>query len=189
MVTLQEIFDKLDSLGVGGVPQTGQTNCWNELGIPIPCAGTGQDGEYQAGIAVSPRFTDNGDGTVTDNLTKLVWLQDTDCAGFLEDWADALSNANGLADPACGLSDGSVAGDWRLPNVKELLSLFDYGRSDAALPTGHPFSGLTSPFHWSSTTTASFPGLAWCVGLNDGQADTCNKVADSLGAWPVRSGP
>ncbi len=60
MVTLQQIYDKLaGQVGVVGVPKTGQTGCWDASGTPISCAGTGQDGESQKGVSVSPRFTDN----------------------------------------------------------------------------------------------------------------------------------
>src|SRR6266581_8353585 len=52
-------------------PATGQTTCWNSAGAVISCAGTGHDGEIQAGGTLS--YTDNGDGTITDNNTKLVW--------------------------------------------------------------------------------------------------------------------
>ena len=52
-------------------PATGQTTCWNGSGVAIPCAGTGQDGDTRAGATLS--YTDNGDGTITDNNTKLVW--------------------------------------------------------------------------------------------------------------------
>ena len=59
------------------LPKTGQTKCYNDNGAEIACAGTGQDGEAQAGIAwPDPRFSDRGDGTVIDNLTGLVWTQD-----------------------------------------------------------------------------------------------------------------
>ena len=64
------------------LPQTGQTTCWDKNGNVIPCAGTGQDGDIQAGVAwPNPRFTDNGDGTVTDNLTGLMWTQNANPAG------------------------------------------------------------------------------------------------------------
>ena len=56
--------------------------CWDANGLSIACAGTGQDGELQKGVSVDPRFTDNADGTVTDNLTGLIWLKDVDCLGF-----------------------------------------------------------------------------------------------------------
>ena len=82
----------------------------------------GDDGEHQAGVSVSPRFIDNLDGTVTDNLTGLIWLRNADCFGR-QDWYGSLAAANGLRDAECGLTDGSAAGDWRLPNVKELQSL------------------------------------------------------------------
>ena len=69
-----------DSLGAcpqacgvpAAVPKTGQTGCWDINGYAIDCAGTGQDGEYQKGVSVSPRFTDNAEGTVKDNLTGLI---------------------------------------------------------------------------------------------------------------------
>ena len=52
-------------------PATGLTTCSNSTGQFISCAGTGQDGEIQAGGTLS--YTDNGNGTITDNNTKLVW--------------------------------------------------------------------------------------------------------------------
>ena len=62
-------------------PKTGQTLCYDSLGAVVPCAGTGQDGEIKAGVAwPSPRFTDNSNGTVTDNLTGLIWLKNANCA-------------------------------------------------------------------------------------------------------------
>jgi hypothetical protein len=101
------------------VPQTGQTT---------PYA-AGDDGSIRAGVPwPSPRFTDNLDGTVTDHLTGLIWLKNADCDALRStDWATAVFNAHSLASGICGLADGSVAGDWRLPNVKELQSLVDFG--------------------------------------------------------------
>ena len=72
-----------------------------------------------------PRFTDNGDGTVTDNLTGLIWLKYANCFGETN-WHDALDASNNLTNGQCGLSDGSNLGDWRLPNEGELGSLIDY---------------------------------------------------------------
>ena len=99
------------------VAATGQTRCWDELGTLIDCCGTGQDGEYQLGASVDSRFTDNGDGTVADNLTGLIWMKNANCFGT-RSWEGALFDANTLADGSCGLTDGSVAGDWRLLNIK-----------------------------------------------------------------------
>ena len=52
-------------------PATGQMTCWDTNGNVIPCAGTGQDGDLRKGAPLS--YTDNGNGTVTDNNTGLVW--------------------------------------------------------------------------------------------------------------------
>ncbi|MGH8864149.1 MAG: hypothetical protein ACREVZ_05825 [Burkholderiales bacterium] len=52
-------------------PATGQTRCWNSDGNVIPCRGTGQDGDIQAGATL--KYKDNGNGTITDRNTKLVW--------------------------------------------------------------------------------------------------------------------
>ena len=193
MVTLQEIYDKLDECtggGACGVPKTGQTGCWDESGNPIDCAGTGQDGEYQAGVSVDPRFTDNLDGTVTDNLTGLIWLHDPNCFGK-RSWSNALSDANTLASDSdsCNpdLTDGSVAGDWRLPNVKELQSLIDFGQYFPALPPGHPFSGVQSNYYWSSTTDADNPSDAWFVYLVNGYVTNYDKGPFGY-VWPVRGG-
>ncbi|HPR63221.1 MAG TPA: S8 family serine peptidase [Thermoanaerobaculia bacterium] len=114
------------------LPQTGQTTCYNEAGAQISCTGTGQDGEFRAGIPwPDPRFTDNGDGTVTDELTGLIWLADCGCFSP-SSWLDALISIAALANNQCGLSDGSQAGDWRLPNVLELESLYNSGVFNSA---------------------------------------------------------
>src|SRR5262249_16276739 len=53
------------------LPGTGQRSCWNNGGSIIPCAGTAQDGDTRAGADLA--YIDNGDGTITDVNTKLVW--------------------------------------------------------------------------------------------------------------------
>jgi hypothetical protein len=179
------------------VPQTGQTQCWNETGSSIPCDGTGQDGDIQAGVAwPDPRFTDNGNGTVRDNLTGLIWLKNADCFG-LRTWAQALTDANTLASPNCGLSDGSVAGDWNLPSVKELQSLIDFGFFNPTLSnaagTGQctatycAFSGVQPFAIWSSSTSAGAPVNAWGITLGDGGTGVAGKER-TLHVWPVKGG-
>lgn len=191
MVTLQEIYDLIQGQAgsVAAVAKTGQTGCWSSAGASIACAGTGQDGEYQYGAAVSKRFTDNGDGTVEDNLTGLIWLKNANCFG-LRTWTNALADANTLFDGACGLTDSSVAGDWRLPNLRELHSLIDYQNFNLALPTGHPFSGMQSDYwYWSSTTAVSNQNsAAWTVNLYYGLVHTGGKTFPNFYVWPVRGG-
>ncbi len=170
-----------------GVPRTGQTVCWDGAGAPITCAGTGQDGEYQFGASATPRFTDNSDGTVTDNLTKLIWLQDSDCFGP-GTWSAGLTASNTLANGECGLTDGSAAGDWRLPNLKEFQSLIDFGSFAPALPAGYPFIGVNSVLYWSSTSTAIDPAFAWYVSLGHGTTSNAGKANPQIHVWPVRGG-
>ena len=162
------------------VPKTGQTTVY----------GTGDDGAWQKGVAwPTPRFTDNNNGTVTDNLTRLIWMKDAGVLGT-KNLAAALTTANGLAHGSGGLTDGSQAGDWRLPNVQELQSLIDYGRSAPALPAGHQFTGVTwQNRYWSSTSeNGSLPNLAWWVGFDLGFAGTDAKSSNYL-LWCVRGGP
>jgi len=148
-------------VGVGGcttgvraeVAATGQT----------ASLATGDDGDLERGVASpNPRFTDNLNGTITDNLTGLIWLKNANCFGT-RTWALALSDVNSLNTGECGLTDGSVAGDWRLPNFRELMSLVDFGQFSPSLPLGHPFTNFQASFYWSSTTDASNSNAAWDV--------------------------
>ena len=171
--------------------KTGDT--YDDVGV------TGEDGELRKGVTwPTPRFTDNTDGTVTDNLTGLIWLKNADCAEMIRPWALALSYSNALYDGCsdcfnnhgdCGLSDGSSAGDWRLPNVRELYSLIDVSQADPALPSGHPFTNVKLYYYWSSTDSA--PDLykvnRWFVTLDDGLA-AYTKHSDKYRVWPVRGG-
>ena len=163
--------------GNANIPVTGQTTSY----------ATGDDGDLQKGVARAIRFTDNGNGTVTDNLTGLIWLKNADCFGQGRIWVDALSDSNGLNTGECGLTDGSSAGDWRLPNYKELFSLVGVASYNPALPAGHPFVNVQSYYYWSSTTYADYAGYAWGVGLYNGYVEGGDK-ADYNHVWPVRGG-
>lgn len=159
------------------VPKTGQTT---------PYA-IGDDGDLEKGVAwPNPRFTDNDNGTVTDHLTGLIWLQDADCFES-KTWATVFLAVYTLNNGECGLSDGSAEGHWRLPNVRELHSLIDYGHSYPALPSGHPFSGVQSDGYWSSTTPAGDTSNGWYVYLGDGSVYNFDKT-DTHYVWPVRGG-
>ena len=180
------------------VEKTGQMTCSDEFGMVIDCSGSGQDGELQKGVVwPNPRFTDNLDGTVTDNLTGLIWLKNANCAGLTNDWETALDYAAALYDGCtnclgtngdCGLSDFSITGDWRLPNIKELLSLIDYSNTSPALPSGHPFTNVGGTWIWSSTTYG-FPAsrnYAWAL-ITSGHLDNLSKT-NTNNVWPVRGG-
>jgi hypothetical protein len=119
------------------VMQTGQTYCVDlaaEFYDTIDCAGTGQDGEHQSGMAYpAGRFVDHGDGTVTDTLTQLTWVKNYGCMTLVGTLAQGLAAIAGLQDGQCGLTDGSQAGDWRMANIRELLSIAYYGGDLTAL--------------------------------------------------------
>ena len=143
--------------GAAGLPATGATTCFDDNG-PIaaneidcgddgaPCFG--QDAFYATGCSSAGRYTDNGDSTVTDNCTGLMWQKDTGNEGTKLDWCAALAYCEGLS---LGGHD-----DWRLPNIHELQSIVDYGYQDPAIHPvfSAPMSALDrDPVYWSSTTT------------------------------------
>ena len=174
-----------------GLPLTGQTACWDTNGNQLDCVGTGQDGEKPVGTAwPAPRFSDNGNGTVTDNLTGLVWLKNANCVGINpKPWGFALVGANNLSSGACGLTDGSIAGDWRLPNRKELLSLLNRQQGDNSVwLSSSGFSGVQPRLYWTSTTTAQSSNYAWCVDIKESKTSLSHKVFSSFYVWPVRGG-
>ncbi|MFA7404141.1 MAG: DUF1566 domain-containing protein [Pelobacteraceae bacterium] len=159
------------------LPQTGQTFS----------DGFGDDGNLKRGAAWPiPRFTDNLNGTVTDNLTGLIWLKNANSFGA-QPWASALTLANTLASGSLGLSDGSIAGQWRLPNINELESLLDISHFTPALPAGNPFTGVTGNF-WSSSSLSSNAMSAWYVDMNTSGVGYNDKKFYSYYVWPVRAG-
>ena len=181
--TLDQVYEKAIPTQV---EKSGQTTSY----------ATGDDGNLEKGVTwPSPRFTDNSNGTVTDNLTGLIWLKKADCFG-VRNLTTALSDCNGLASGSCGLIDGSTAGDWRLPNVKELSSLLDWAYSGPALSnaagtakwaSGDAFTGVLLGGYWSSTTYADNTGYAWYVDVNIGGVFYFIK-SNNIYVWPVRGG-
>ncbi len=137
------------------------------------------------------RFIDNKDGTVTDSLTRLIWLKNTNCFGMI-DWRSAMQVAKSLKEGDCGpnpalvLSDNSSAGDWRLPTMSELCTLIDFSKRGPALPKGHMFMDVPSGYHWSATTLDAHSEMAWIVYIESGT--TCYEgIKNQAGhVWPVR---
>ncbi len=189
MHTLEDIYNKISGIGAAPVEKTGQTQTYE----------VGDDGTLRKGEALpTPRFTDNSDGTVTDNLTGLIWDKDANRSSSQITWASALSVCNNLADNEDDLTDGSSAGDWRLPNIKELQSLIHFGFYSPALSNtsgtgkwttdGDPFSNVWSSYYWSSTGNASNSSYAWNVSLGSGYVNYYDKSYGSY-VWCVRGGP
>ena len=94
-------------------------------------------------------FVDNGDGTVTDNNTKLMWQQGEN--GDMN-WEAALT--------CCENLELAEYDDWRLPNVKELVSITEETIYNPAIDTRY-FSGTYSTNYWSSSTDVSNTSYAW----------------------------
>ena len=194
--------DDVDIIGTrppSPVAKTGQTLCYESPGTLVSCTDTGQDGELKKGVAWPvPRFIDNGNGTVTDELTGLIWLKDANCFNAAVQRNAALNYAktfyDGYGFPValldCGLSDGSSAGDWRLPNRFELESLLDLSRMDPALSDGHPFVNVQSGYYWTSSYNSSYVslGVGWAVHFSAGSVQPRSWALEPCYVWLVRSG-
>jgi cysteine-rich repeat protein len=177
---------------------TGQTTCWNTVGTVIACAGTGHDGDIQAGAPLA--YADNGN-TITDVSTGLMWekLDDNDVGG-IHDKDNAYTWANAFAVKIAALNSGSgFAGhtDWRVPNVKELESIVNYEIPYPGPTVAVAFNNACSasctvttcsctlsqvPF-WSSSSNASTTSFAWSVWFLYGYSSDNNKT----NLYPVRA--
>ena len=122
-----------------------------------------------AGYAHAGKLTDNGNGTITDSSTGLIWQKcsagennDSSCSGTAATytWQQALDYCNGLS--LAGYSSG-----WRLPNVKELITIVDVDLYDPAIDTTY-FPQTQSWYYWSSTSFAMDPSQAWWPSFHDG---------------------
>jgi hypothetical protein len=169
-----------------GLPDSGQDRCYNDAGLETPCDNgdfPGQDASHRGGCGGDGRFVENGDGTVTDTCTGLMW-QAAQSFGVSAGWQDALLYANELILTADGTwtifgaeaeAHGGVKhDDWRLPDARELESLIDFGRADPATP---PSFRIEPAGHWSSTSFAGDASAAWCINFYDGELRSIAKVA------------
>lgn len=179
-----------------------------DLSVPANIPRTGQRYGQKWGVYwPEPRFISHGDGTVTDNLTGLMWLQNPNRASVLElgssqsnglmPWQEALEF---IADLNSGVHDAGttvIYSDWRLPNRVEALSLIDYSNTwieGRRWRDGLPFLGTFEGEYWTST---SLPGQddskAWVVDYaeNNWQDDKLAYPLEkffSRAIWPVRNG-
>ncbi|HYG70125.1 MAG TPA: DUF1566 domain-containing protein [Anaeromyxobacteraceae bacterium] len=149
--------------------------------------------EFVSGACVVPprpngSFADNGDGTVTDELTGLVWLRSPNCTEPLGGvapqnatlrWPDAITWLANLRDGSCGLSDGSAPGDWRVPSHAELA---DFARSIGSAPTV-PFTFRPTSY-WTGDQPCA--GQSEAVLVPDGSAEFILE-RELRAYWAVRA--
>src|SRR5438093_12910544 len=183
--------------GACQLPVTGQTTCWDGSGNVIPCAGTGQDGELRKGAPLA--YVDEGDGTVTDVNTGLMW-EKLSHDGTAHDDHNEYTWATAVAGHVATLNALNFAGhnDWRLPNVRELQSIANYQSVNPAVSS--PFNNNCAPGchattcsctassdYWSSTSSVSDPSGAWYVPFSYGRVDAFGRSGGKSSAASVRA--
>ena len=140
----------------------------------------------------SRHMAENGDGTVTDQFSDLVWLKDANCFGLTQ-WLTATDAPAGLRSGQCGLTDGSSSGDWRLPSREEWQGILSPGCENPPKIDGFficfSLSGEQWAFdvqdgYWSSTDSG---GTAWFASTLTGGLTLVDKTSEAF-VWPVRDG-
>ncbi len=112
-------------------------------------------------------YTDNGDGTVTDNVTGLLWQQATVANTFTWDASDAPLSAQAYC---AGLSLGGHSSGWRLPSFIELFSVTNLDGSKPAIDA-KAFPGTVNSMYWAATPYTYQPGSAWVAYFDNGVAE------------------
>jgi arylsulfatase A-like enzyme len=138
---------------------------WSEVKLPdtsqvVSTTTTfGEDSDYTTTPSANPQsYTDNGDGTITDNVTGLMW-QKAD-AGEMT-WENAVNNAGAV-------TTGGHS-DWRLPNPHELMSLFNYETGNPAMnATYFPPASPSAEYWWSRDVFGTSTTNVWCVNSGGG---------------------
>lgn len=156
--------------------QTGQTVSYNAVGSVVTDNSTKDDGYYQAG---APRSysRDNSTDIVTDETTGLMWQDDTDAASVKEYWDDAKTYCDNKS-----LGDYS---DWRLPTMKELVTIVDYWRYRPAIDDTI-FKNVQSYDYWSSVIHSNHTDSAWYINFSSGYGGYRNKTDYPKGVRCVR---
>lgn len=151
------------------IPDTAQTKCYDSnTGAEAACSGTGYDADYNATNQQS--YTDNSNGTITDNVTGLVWTKSPETSGNStidsndkKTYTEAVSYCENL----------TLAGqsDWRLPDIKTLYSLMNFKGLDPSGYTGTDTSAMT-PFIDDTKFKVGYGDTANSERLIDGQYAT-----------------
>lgn len=146
-----------DNTPASHLPDTGQTTRYTQT--------FGEDADFTGN---NPSFTDNGNGTVTDNVTGLTW-QKTDGGEMTFEQAQEYASSLKLASH----------NDWRLPNSAELFSIMDHGRHGPAMNTQF-FTRSDARYWWTNSARAGDPSKIWIV--NTGGGIGAHSKLESLSA-------
>ena len=137
-------------------------------------------------VGVQPSYTDNNNGTITDNNTRLMWVRSGYATAYtgspacspwdswcLFKWLDALSYCEGLIY--------ATYDNWRLPNVRELESIVDYsvdtnGKTDPTINSA--FLNTKNSVYWTSTTMQTTTN-AWIIGFDGGGTSAGTKTGNN----------
>jgi hypothetical protein len=188
-------------------PATGQTTAYQadkNDGVAGPVA-VPDDGTVQAGATLS--YTDNGDGTITDNNTGLMWEKKSDDGGLHDKDTTYRWSGNGSQETIWDwLDDINAEGgtgfaghnDWRIANVKEYVSIVNHENFTPAVSTAFNNSCVAActvltcsctvaSEYWSSTSHAFSPSFAWYVYFDDGSVGSTVK-SSPLYVRAVRGG-
>lgn len=142
------------------------------------------------------RYTDNNDGTITDNRTGLLWLKNANCFGR-QGWKTAQKKVAELASGQCGLRDHSRTGEWRLPSKEEWEVIMDYRYRKLTLSDaigtgqwkeGDAFSEVQFSKYWSSTVYPKKKSLVWYADIYNGNLNYDN-INTKWHVWPIRGEP
>ncbi len=164
----------------GGFIATGMTECFGDAG-PIDCSipkARGQDGALKLGCPFESRFVDNGDGTVSDTCTGLMWTKknvDIDQDG-------EIVTGDGLhAGPdelpwlqACQFADDMTYlghSDWRVPNIREILDIMRFG----------VYPNFVQPIAFDQTWSSTYDGSILSIGLNGRNGGCCSSIIHHIG--------
>ena len=158
----------------GVLPATGQAVSYNKF----------DDGFYSAGCHKG--YTDNKNGTITDNCTGLMWIKDAMGPGANNGtamtWEQAVDFCNNL--------DFAGYTDWRLPNYKELVSIIDYSKKDPPV-VPDCFENIKPEIYWTSTGEVYYPGgpgylyEVYLINFETGEM-SYTVIADTRGYVDVR---
>jgi hypothetical protein len=160
------------------VTDSGWGACFDNT-APITCPSSGQDFYGQDGTYMSPangsppamNFYDNGDGTINDNVTGLIWMK---CSAG-QNWTgscsgSAITQSQGGANSWC-LSSSFLGKSWRLPTRRELIMIHNYGLASPALDSKFTYYS-SQPFYWTATEVAGLSGYHWTVYSGTGKTVT-----------------